>query len=286
MSETVGQQMGRNLRPQASSTRGLRQNQNSGGNNMNVAQDPLQLLNGLVAQYTQGFNNQSAMGSSRLRGEIERDLVARGLGRDASGVDILARGLGDYQSQSNAAFATGVIPLYTAMASLAQNAMEAEAGRQFQFDYLGRQQDYNLDVLGRQQEYGRSMQDDEQAYGLDYLGRQQNWQEDFARQQINNQLDYQKRMTPINSEAYRTAWNLEQSLNSSAPVQANPYMSAVNAMATSAALSKPLQIGSLEPTPQQSGPMVGGGYDRMNPPPNGWIPTPTDYGTFDLTPLP
>lgn len=246
MAETIGRQMGRKLRPQNQSTRGLRQNQVSGGSsmdNLSVGDDPIRLLDGLVKNYISGFNDQSALGSNRLQDQLNNELVKRGIYGDESGVDISNRNMSDYQTQQNSALAQALVPLYTAMASLAQNSMEAKAGR-----------DYNSQ---------------------------------FAREQVNNQLDFQKRMIPINSDAYRTAWNLENSLNQSLPQQPNPYMSAVNSMATAAALNKPLQIGSLEPTPQQPGPMIGGGYDRMNPPPNGWIPTPTDYSTFDLTsPLP
>lgn len=214
MSETLGQTMGRNLRPQNASTQGLRQNQvNQGGtkqvatNNVgSVGQDPIALLNNLIAQYTSGFNEQSQLGSNRLQDQLNAEMVKRGLFDSESAVDIMNRNQSDYQAQQNAALAQGLVPLYTGLSSLAQQAMEAERARE-----------YNSQ---------------------------------FAREQIENQLGYQRKMIPINVAAYRAAWMIENALNSNRG-SGNPGMAAANAMAAGAALGKPLKINSLEDTPKK-----------------------------------
>ena len=210
MSETPGQSMGRNLRPQRQSTQGLRQNQmpqnQQAQNNVgSVGQDPIALLNNLVQQYVTGFNQQGDVGYNRLQDQINNSLVQRGIFDSESGVDIANRNLTDYTAQQNNSLAQGLVPLYTALSSLAQNAMEADAARQ-----------YNSQ---------------------------------FAQEQINNQLDFLRRRIPIDSDAYRTAYLLEKSMNKGS--QSNPYANAINQMAAGAALSKPLEIESLEDTPKK-----------------------------------
>lgn len=251
--ETPGQTMGRNLRPQRASTRGLQQNQ--AGNGMDS------FLQGAITNYTNAFQGAQNAGATRIRDAATRDLIARGINDSATGVDIANRNLSDYTAQSNLGLAQNILPLYQAIAAMAAQADEAERNRGFQTDMFGLNRDLQLDVLGRTQGHNVDMFGRNKDLQLDVLGRTQGFdseqsrlaferQKQLIQQQLNQQLQYQRDMLPINEQAYRSAYQLEQQLN---PPQTNynPYMAAVNSANAQTALSQPI-LGGLTPTP--SGP--------------------------------